>query len=174
MNLIIRRPFIFLVFTLSLLFCSTESPQERGFKVTRVYDGDSFKASIYDIEIKVRLVGIDTPEPPRRKHQEGQPYSKQATKYLASLILNKTVDIKGYGLGRYNRVLGVVMVDGENVNMKMIEEGLAEVYTGKHPKGFDSTEYRNAETSARKSKKGMWSLGEKYISPREWRRMHKN
>ena len=32
------------------------------FKVTRVYDGDTFRAAGYDIEIKVRLVGIDTPE----------------------------------------------------------------------------------------------------------------
>ena len=31
------------------------------FKVTRVYDGDTIKAQGHDIEIKVRLVGIDAP-----------------------------------------------------------------------------------------------------------------
>lgn len=31
------------------------------FKVTRVYDRDTIKAEGYDIEIKVRLVGINAP-----------------------------------------------------------------------------------------------------------------
>ncbi len=45
------------------------------FKVVRVYDGDTFKAVGHDIEIKVRLAGIDTPETSKRKLQSGQPYS---------------------------------------------------------------------------------------------------
>ena len=58
------------------------------FKVTRVYDGDTIKAEGYDIEIKVRLVGIDAPEASRKKREPGQPYSQQSKKYLAGLVLN--------------------------------------------------------------------------------------
>ena len=65
------------------------------FKVTRVYDGDTIKAKGHDIEIKVRLVGIDAPETSKKKHEPGQPYSQQAKKYLADLVLNKVVDVKG-------------------------------------------------------------------------------
>jgi endonuclease YncB( thermonuclease family) len=99
-------------------------------KVTRVYDGDTVKGKGHDIEIKVRLVGIDAPETSRKKRDPGQPYSQQAKKYLAGLILNRTVDIKGYGLDRYNRILGVIYLDGRNINLEMVKAGLAEVYRG--------------------------------------------
>jgi endonuclease YncB( thermonuclease family) len=38
---------------------------------------------------------------------------------------------------------------------------------------FDLDPYWKAEREARMAKKGMWSLGDKYVSPMEWRRMHK-
>ncbi len=45
------------------------------FKVTRVYDGDTIKGECHDIDIEVRLVGIDAPETSREKREPGQPYS---------------------------------------------------------------------------------------------------
>jgi endonuclease YncB( thermonuclease family) len=143
------------------------------FKVTRVYDGDTIKAQGHDIEIKVRLVGIDAPETSRKKREPGQPYSQEAKKYLAGLILNKTVDIKGYGLDRYNRILGVIYLDGKNINLEMVRSGLAEVYRGNPPKGLDLEPYWKAEKQAKAAMRGMWSLGDKYISPRDWRAMQR-
>ena len=143
------------------------------FKITRVYDGDSVKAFGHDIEINVRLAGIDAPETSREKRDPGQPFSQQAKKYLSGLVLNKFVDIKGYGLGRYNRVLGVIHLGDRNINLEMVRAGLAEVYRGKPPKGFDTAPYLEAEKRAREAKTGMWSLGDKYISPKDWRKMHK-
>ena len=64
------------------------------FKVIRVYDGDTIKAVGHDIEIKVRLVGIDAPETSKGKRKPGQPFGRKAEKHLAALILNKVVDIK--------------------------------------------------------------------------------
>jgi endonuclease YncB( thermonuclease family) len=142
------------------------------FKVTRVYDGDTIKAKGHDIEIKVRLAGIDAPETSRKKKEPGQPFSQQSKKYLAELVLNKTVDIKGYGLDGYSRILGVIYLEGKNINLEMIKEGLAEAYRGRPPHGFDPAPYRNAEREARAEKRGMWSLGDKYISPKKWRKMH--
>jgi endonuclease YncB( thermonuclease family) len=43
----------------------------------------------------------------------------------------------------------------------------------KPPKGFDSTPYLEAEREVRETKRGMWSLGDKYIRPREWRKRHR-
>jgi micrococcal nuclease len=140
------------------------------FKIIRVSDGDTVKAQGYDIEIKVRLVGIDAPETSRKKHDPGQPYSQKSKEYLAALVLNKTVDIRGYGLDRYGRVLGVIHFENRDINLEMVKAGLAEVYQGKPPKGFDLAPYLEAEQGAREAKKGMWSLGEKYISPRDWRK----
>ena len=143
------------------------------FRVVRVYDGDTLKAVGHDIEIKVRLVGIDAPETSKKKNEPGQPFSKQATKYLANLVLNETVEIKGYGLDRYNRILGEVFVGSWNVNLEMIKAGLAEVYRGKPPRGFDLRLYQESESKAKKSKLGMWELGDKYMSPKEWRKMRR-
>ena len=87
--------------------------------------------------------------------------------------MNKTVEINSYGEGWYGRTLGVVYVDGMNVNLEMVKEGLAEVYRGRPAKGFDNEPYLKAEAEAREARLNMWSVGDKYISPREWRRMHK-
>lgn len=159
--------FVFLLLLFSLPAWTGE------FEVLRVYDGDTIKARGCDIEIKVRLVGIDAPETPRRKREPGQPHSQRAKKYLAALILNRTVEIKGYGLGPYNRVLGEVYINGKNINLEMLRAGLAEVYRGKPPRGLNLSPYWEAEKEARRDRRGMWSLREKYMSPTEWRKMNR-
>ena len=141
------------------------------FKVTRVYDGGTVKAEGHDIEIKIRLVGIDAPGTAKGKGKPGQPYSQKAKKYLAKMVLNKVVDVKGYGLGPYNRVLGVITSEGQNVNLDMVKAGLAEVYRGRAPHKFPLLPYWQAEKEAKDDKRGMWSLGDEYISPKAWRKM---
>lgn len=140
------------------------------FHVTRVYDGDTFKAEGHDIEIKVRLIGIDAPETGKGKHKPGQPYSQKAKQFLTKTILNKTVDIKGYGMGPYNRQLCIVYLNGQDINLEMIRRGYAEVYQGKSPKGFDLSIHHKAEIKAKANSTGIWTQGEKYISPRDWRK----
>jgi micrococcal nuclease len=169
-----RKSFAIVLLLLSFVLFLPTLALAAQFKVTRVYDDDRIKAEGHDIEIKVRLVGIDAPETSRKKREPGQPYSQQAKKYLAELVLNKTVDIKGYGLDRYSRILGVIYLDGKNINLEMIKAGLAEVYHGLAPKGLNLSPYWQAEKEAREAKKGMWSQGDKYISPKEWRRIERS
>jgi endonuclease YncB( thermonuclease family) len=77
-----------------------------------------------------------------------------------------------YGTDRYGRTLGVVYVEGKNVNLEMIRTGFAEVYRGRPAKGFDNVPYQEAEDAAKRAGIGVWSLGDKYISPKEWRKIH--
>ena len=109
-------------------------------------------------------------EKSRKKHEPGQPFSQKATKHLAGLVLNKMVEIQSYGKDRYHRTLGVIYCDGANLNLEMVKAGFAEVYRGRPAKGFDNEPYNNAEQNARANQNGMWILGDKYISPRDWRR----
>lgn len=171
MTLTVRNLLKIHVILTAFLFLSPTVSLAGQFKVTRVYDGDTIKAQGHDIEIKVRLVGIDTPETSKRKRQPGQPFSQKAKEYLAGLILNKTVDIKGYGMGPYNRILGVIYLDGKNVNLEMVKAGLAEVYRGRAPHKFPLLPYWQAEKEAKDDLRGMWSLGDEYISPKAWRKM---
>ena len=81
------------------------------------------------------------------------------------------VTVKFYGKDRYGRVLGVVFIGGMDVNLEMVRSGLAEVYRGRPAKGIDMDAYWIAEDDAKRSVRGMWGLGDKYISPKEWRKM---
>ena len=87
------------------------------------------------------------------------------------MVLNKDVEIKNYGTDRNGRTLGVVYVDGKNVNLAMIKAGLVEVYRGKPAPGFDNGPYEKAENETQSAGRSMLSLGNKYISPRDWRKI---
>jgi endonuclease YncB( thermonuclease family) len=41
------------------------------------------------------------------------------------------------------------------------------------PRGFDLKPYSQAEAEAKKAKRGIWSLGVKYISLKSWRKRNK-
>ena len=153
---------------LSLLFIS--SSYAGSLKVFRVTDGDTITVRDGRIEKTIRLVGIDAPEVSHKKRKPSQPFAQAATKHIAGMVLNKNVEIKEYGQDRYGRVLAVVFLDGKNVNLEMVKAGYAEVYRGTPAPGFDSAPYWKAEEEARAAKKGMWAQGDKYVSPREWRK----
>ena len=143
------------------------------YEVYRVVDGDTFVVKHGSVKLTIRMVGIDAPEASTSKHRAGQPFSRQSTQHLSSLILNKNVDVKSYGADRNGRTLGeVFLLNGKNVNLEMVQAGLAEAYRGKPAAGLDMGPYWNAEKEANAAKRGMWILEDMYLSPREWRRTH--
>jgi micrococcal nuclease len=143
----------------------------RQFKVVKVYDGDSILVQGLGLTLTIRMVGIDAPETGGR-YKPGQPYSTKARQYLSRQIANRSVTLKTYGLGGYNRILAEVFTGGSgtNMNLKMVEMGLAEVYQGSLPKKFDAAPYLAAQERAKKNRTGMWSQGARYKSPRQWRK----
>jgi len=163
------RKLIEILIVLFVFFLFSSYVSAAQFKVTWVYDGDTFKAENRDIEIVVRFVAIDAPEISYAKGEASQPFSTQAKQMLIDLILNRTVNIKGYGLDKHNRLLAVVTYGGRNIGVEMIRQGLAEIYQGELPDNFDLKDYNMAEFQAKTARRGMWSQGDKYVSPREWR-----
>jgi len=163
---------VIMIFTAFLLVLPAISTANQ-FVIIHVYDGDTLKAESQGYEMTVRLVGIDSPETSKKKNEPGQPFSQRAKLHLQKLVLNKTVELDGYGLDRHSRVLGVIYVDGINVNLEMVKEGLAEVYKGEPAPGFDNQAYWEAEQIARKNKRGMWIQGDKYVSPKQWQKQQK-
>jgi micrococcal nuclease len=161
---------VILIFLLSL---SPDLSIADQSKVVRVIDGDTIKVLNNGKTSTIRLVGIDAPETSKKKNETGQPFSQTSTKHLASLVLNKFVDIKNYGIDRYGRTLAVVYCNGANVNLEMVKAGSAEVYRGQPAKGFVNDPYCKAEKEARRVGRAVWSLGDKYVGTKEWRRRHK-
>jgi len=111
--------------------------------------------------MKVSLAGIDAPQISSTRKNPDQLYNRRAKTYLTELVLNQLVEIKGYGLDQNDNVLGVIFLEGKNINIEMIRAGLARVSSEKLPKEFDPVPYREVEKEARKAGRGIWSLGEK-------------
>ena len=165
---------IVLAFALMLLATTMVAHAADSYQVSRVVDGDTIIISQGTEKLTIRLVGIDAPEVSHKKHEPSQPFGQAATKHLAGLVLNKTVTIQPYGHDRYGRILAVVLLNGTNVNLEMVKAGLAEVYRGTPAPKFDNGPYLKAEREAQAAGRGMWVQGDKYVSPREWRRMNTN
>jgi micrococcal nuclease len=85
--------------------------------VTKITDGDTIVVSG---GFNVRLLGIDTDE-------RGHRCYKEAKERLGKLVLGREVDLESgpEDKGQYGRLLRYVILDGENINVKMVSEGLA-------------------------------------------------
>jgi hypothetical protein len=94
--------------------------------VERVIDGDTLVIN----KTSIRLLGINTPE-------KGEKYYGEAKEYLENLTLYKLVKLKKskQDLDLYKRKLRYIFIDGENINKKIVEKGLANIY---FPSGKDS------------------------------------
>jgi len=149
----------------------SQKTKAHRFDVIKIFDGDSIQVKGLDRIFTIRLVGIDCPEI-GFDGQKGQPFSQKAKQYLMYLLDHHRVTIKPYGTDAYNRQLAEVFTGTKNLNLEMIKAGLAEVYTGKLPKKFDSQRYLKEEAKARKLGKGMWTQGRFYKRPWKWRKEH--
>ena len=129
-------------------------------KCARVSDGDTIHVvTDGNVKFKVRLDRIDAPE-------KDQPYGKESTAYLSSLIRGKTVRVEWQKKDQYGRVLGIVYLDKTDVNLQMVSSGNAWHYSY-----FDKTaEYASAEAEAWQNRRGLWSAYEKPIHQHDWRR----
>jgi endonuclease YncB( thermonuclease family) len=139
--------------------------------VERVADGDTITViTANQTKLRIRMVGIDAPETPKATKFPGQPYGKEAEAYLKQLIEGKRVKVEIYGVDRYKRLLSVIFLNGKDINLAIIEAGLAEVYRGPESGNPYKQQYEAAEETARSAKKNMWVQGEKYESPRAYRK----
>ena len=142
------------------------------FVVIHVYDGDTVIVSENGKEATIRLVGTDAPEISHKKGLPGQPFCVKAKEYLARLILNKSVQVKLYGKDGSGKWLGEIFAEKVNINIAMIDAGLAEVYRGILPQNFEIGRYRDTERKAKDAVKGIWELRDQYFSPWDWREMY--
>jgi micrococcal nuclease len=136
-----------------------------------VADGDTVTVMTANhTKLRIRMFGIDAPETPKSTKFPGQPYGTEAEAYLKQLIEGKQVTVEIYQVDRYQRLLSTIFLDGKDINLAMIDAGLAEVYRGPESGNPYKARYQVAEDTARSVKKGMWIQGDTYESPRAYRR----
>ena len=151
-----------------LLVAFPAQAQELTGRVVSVHDGDT--VHILDagkVRHKIRLAGIDAPE----LHQA---YGRVSQRYLSAAIRGKNVVVRWAKYDRYGRVVGVILLDGQDTNLDLVRAGLAW-----HYKRYESEQspaervtYANAEAEAQAARLGLWQDA-KPIPPWEYRKAKK-
>lgn len=122
-------------------------------RVIGVSDGDTLTVLDVDqVQHKVRLAGIDAPE---KKQAFGQK-SKEA---LSDCAYGQQVEVQGSKLDRHGRLIGKVLVQEQDCNLRQIRLGMAWHYKlyMKEQALEDRVLYTNEENLARNNKLGLWS-----------------
>jgi len=131
-------------------------PTENTFRVKRVVDGDTL---LLDNGVRVRLLGVNTPEIPH-DDKPAEPLGYEAADFTRRLVEGKDVTLE-YDKERvddYGRTLAYVYIDGRMLNETLIEEGFSQAVT-RHPYRSDRKKlFEAAEVRARAKKIGFWSL----------------
>ena len=136
--------------------------------VVGISDGDTI--TVLDKirkEHKVRLMGIDAPE-------KSQAFGSEAKQTLSNYIYKKEVTVEYKKYDKYKRIVGKVTLDGQDICLKMIADGMAWHYKEyeKEQSKTDRDFYREAEASARSGMIGLWHQADA-IKPSEFRNSHK-
>ncbi len=124
--------------------------------VERVVDGDTLVATIDGTRVRVRLIGVDTPETVK----PGAPvqcYGREASAFAKGRLQGRTVGFE-YDvdrLDRYGRTLAYVHDDAGIFNIVLVEQGYATVLTIP-PNVAHVDELIAAQRRAREAERGLW------------------
>lgn len=130
------------------------------FTVINIVDGDTLDIDVPDGQsehTRIRLLGIDAPE---KMTKSGVMYfAFEATEYTKKTVLGKQVEIyldqTENTRGKYGRLLAYVKLpDGGFLNEILLNEGFA--YADLRFRHSFYNKYKQLESSARSSKKGLW------------------
>lgn len=133
-------------------------------RVVGVADGDTVTVlDSTNTQTKIRLMGIDAPE-------KKQPFGQRSKASLSDLIYDKQVTVEYNKTDRYGRTIGKILLDGLDVNLQQIKNGLAwhyKKYEREQPV-VDRDLYADAEREAMDKGLGLWHDATP-IPPWEWR-----
>jgi micrococcal nuclease len=142
--------------------------QSSFVSVVRIKDGDGLVVNKNGKEIEVRLACIDAPEP-------RQPWGQESTEKLKQLLPpGQKVELRETGKDRYNRTVAELFLNGQSVNLRMVQDGDAVVYP-EYLNNCESTknQYLQAEGYAKIQKLGFWGQ-ENLVMPWDFRRGKRN
>lgn len=149
-----KRIFLLFLFIPILSFSQTYTGT-----IFRVIDGDTFVFQGEVGSLKIRMNGIDAPE-------SDQPFGKESTEFLCKFS-GDSCKIEIHGTDKYGRTIANLFIKGENINLKMVQNGMAWQYK----KYSSDPELAEAEIKARKEHKGLWSQ-QNPTAPWEWRHLN--
>ncbi|KXH86890.1 thermonuclease family protein [Sporosarcina sp. HYO08] len=140
-----------------------DEPSREGLipvELVKTIDGDTIKIKYEGKEQNVRYLLIDTPETSHPRLGK-QPFGEEAKKRNSEILNSGKLEIEfdiGERIDKYGRLLAYIYVDGESVQEKLIEEGLARVAYVYPPNTRYLDEFEKAQARAKKAGVGIWTL----------------
>ncbi len=129
------------------------------YEILNVIDGDTFDIKVDDKKVRVRMLGIDTPETvdPRKPLQcFGKEASDNTKKILLNHFVSLKTDFNQPSIDKYNRLLAYIYDEnGLLINRYLLENGFAREYTYGSPYSKQK-EFKKLEKEAKKKKLGLW------------------
>ena len=143
---------------LALLFCILTASCAGVTGAPKIISGDTI---IVDGE-RIRLFGIDAPEPEQTCAIDGKPYpcGEEATKALMQMVGSADISCRDRGRAEDGHIIGVCSVGATDLAARMVSEGWALADTRV------STFYVDEEKLAKAVRKGIWRG--KFIEPWKW------
>lgn len=144
----------------NVLSASEKGERSTGL-VTKVVDGDTIEVTINNVQQKIRIIGINTPESvdPRRGVQcFGIDASNAAKEKLAGQSVQLEKDPTQSERDKYGRLLRFVWMENgkKDFGAWMIANGYAYEYTYDTPHTYQAS-YRQLQQEAENNQRGLWS-----------------
>ena len=132
--------------------------------VIAVHDGDTVALQNESGQKKIRLAGIDAPE-------LNQPFGIESWRSLREAVIEKQVQVETSKIDKYGRVVGKVMLDGRDINLKQLQLGMAWAYREylKELAKEDKVLYVEAEAQSKAVAAGLWKDADA-VEPWVWRK----
>jgi endonuclease YncB( thermonuclease family) len=165
----LRRCAVTVVLALGALFSFSAYAEILSGRIVGISDGDT--VTLLDAnqrQYKIRLTGIDAPE-------KKMPFGQRSKDHLSDLIFNKDVQVETEKLDRYGRTLGKIVFDRKDINLAMINAGLAWHYKKyqQEQSASDRLLYSHGEEQARFQHIGLWR-DPNPTPPWDWRKGEAN
>jgi micrococcal nuclease len=126
---------------------AAEPPSIFEGRVVKVVDGDTIDVLWRKQPVRVRLLGIDTPE-------KAQAFGGKAREFVKRATRGGTVKVVGAANdGRKRRLAEIFSADGASLNRRLVQAGLAWHYV----RYSDDATLAALEQQARQKKLGLWA-----------------
>ena len=149
------------------VLCTTTQAEIMTGRVLTVIDGDTVRLIDHNKkQHKIRLEGIDAPE-------RNQAFGNVCRNLLYDIVRDREVDVIWYKTDKFGRILGTLVVDGGNVNLRMLLDGCAwyyKYYEKDLPANVRRV-YESAQEQATFDQRNLWR-DKNPIPPWEFRRNH--
>lgn len=142
---------------------ATANGAELVCTVQAVHDGDTLVAGCPAGEVKVRVFGIDAPE------MKQEPWGDRSREALRGLLPRfGSITLRVMDHDRYGRTVAQVVTSERDLGLEMVRLGQAVVYEQYN----HSPDYRQAQSEAKQTRRGIWAKPGGQQDPATWRRLN--